>query len=94
MTSAAPASLEHSYDEHIEPGEPQPEASPTQGSKRLQLPQDYRIFYPKKIHAFVENFLSAEPMNVEMFTRWRCQTKPSKDFWIENGDSLIRVRVV
>ena len=33
-------------------------------------------------------------MNVEVFTRWWCQTKLSKDFWIENGESLIRVHIV
>ncbi|CAE7874645.1 GIP [Symbiodinium microadriaticum] len=62
--------------------------------ERLQLPEDYRIFYPKKIHAFVENFLSAEPMNTDIFIRWWCQTKLSKDFWIENKSQLIRVHIV
>ena len=73
---------------------PEPEQPRPQGIERLQLPEDYRIFYPKKIHAFVENFLSAEPMNTDIFIRWWCQTRLSKDFWIENKSQLIRVHIV
>ena len=73
---------------------PEPEQTRPQGIERLQLPEDYRIFYPKKIHAFVENFLSAEPMNTDIFIRWWCQTRLSKDFWIENKSQLIRVHIV
>ncbi|CAE7835178.1 RE2 [Symbiodinium microadriaticum] len=71
-------------------------ASPTQG-KSTDAEKDSinaKIFYPKKIHSFVENFLSAEPMNAEIFVRWWSQTKLTKDFWIETGSSLIRIHVV
>ncbi|OLQ08605.1 hypothetical protein AK812_SmicGene7866 [Symbiodinium microadriaticum] len=66
-------------------------ASPTQG-KSTDAEKDSinaKIFYPKKIHSFVENFLSAEPMNAEIFVRWWSQTKLTKDFWIETGQSSL-----
>ncbi|CAE7854002.1 unnamed protein product, partial [Symbiodinium necroappetens] len=46
-------------------------AFPAQG-KSTNAEKDFinaKIFYPKKIHSFVENFLSAEPMNAEIFVR-------------------------
>ena len=70
--------------------------SPAQG-KSTNADKDSinaKIFYAKKIHSFVENFLSAEPMNAEIFVRWWSQTKLTKDFWIETGSSLIRIHVV
>ncbi|CAE7483963.1 unnamed protein product, partial [Symbiodinium necroappetens] len=94
MSSAASESTNLETAASEVPPVPEPEQSRPQGIERLQLPEDYRIFHPKKIHAFVENFLSAEPMNTDIFIRWWCQTRLSKDFWIENKSQLIRVHIV
>ena len=53
-----------------------------------------RIFYPKKLHAFVNNILTMPMMNSAVFARWWTQTPTSKDFWIETATSFVRAHVV
>ena len=93
MTCASEAVT--SADHALAQQEPENTSSPQQGNDEMTATTiDAKIFYPKKIHAFVENFLSAEPMNSEVFARRWSQTRLSKNFWIEKGDMFIRIHVV
>ena len=52
------------------------------------------VFYPKKIAIVTKNLLLDDTFNAESFTNWWKSTNISNDFWVEDGNVLVRVHVV